>query len=192
MIKIEEIIFFYSSYSSHCHNAKNFIEKNNIPVNLILVDNPEIRKAMKNMKFEIDSVPSILVNYSDGNSELYKGNKVILWFEQLLEQQHQQNEEYNSLDEYNEVQDIMNTESKTGYGIQETYQPMDEGYSEHSYSYNNTPDVTNMAYTPEGFSQDKPNLNSQKMQGIKNIAQQMEEERKNSLGYDEEKLPRYG
>lgn len=161
MVRIVEICLYYSNYSAKCKNVRTFIDYYRLPINQICVDSEEIRGKLLSTK-AIEGVPTITVLYDDSSVEMLKGDKVMLWFQKQVRPS-----EENIPNEENE---------KDLYGNEKIEEEDDEEY--------------------ETFEDDEEistgkNAKERKMQAIKDIAKQMEAERKKTLGYDEEKLPHY-
>ena len=161
MVNIVDIIFFYSKSSSSCLNIIKFIESYNIPVKGISVDSKDIRQKIKNHNnFQIKGVPTIIVVYSDGNGGLYEGDKVYAWFSQLVSSQN------------NKV---------PSHAIENTYisnENIPDEPLEDYPNYENEDEYEIVSEAPK-------NIKDQKSSDIKNLAMQMEEERKRTLGFTE-------
>lgn len=85
MVNITEMILFYSRYSSHCKGVLSFIQQFNIAVSTVAVDNKKVRERIKAGKiFKIKGVPTLIVVYDNQNAEMYEGEKVLAWLNQLV------------------------------------------------------------------------------------------------------------
>ena len=161
----------------------SLIQRNQINVTLFCVDSKQSRDQIKNGHlFKIRGVPAIVVVYGQ-EAEIYEGEKVLQWFDELLQ-----------------------TRAKSNYDQDtpqsQTYNDPASQYDDYDYlvadRYSDAPSqgpVGTTQYNEPQYetSVPKPNRNSKErqMDSIKNIAKQMEEERKRSLGYDEDQLPHF-
>jgi len=86
---VEEIIFFFSRFSPNCKKTTSYLQQTNIafPIQFVCVDSKDIRKIIrsKNFSFTLKGVPTISVIHSDGNAEIYEGDKVLSWFKSQIE-----------------------------------------------------------------------------------------------------------
>lgn len=87
-MSIHDIVLFVSSTSKLCVPPVHFIRQSNINmgVRLVRLDTLADRQnAMKGQYFQIHSVPTLLVTYTDGNLQQFIGQeKVMQWLKQLL------------------------------------------------------------------------------------------------------------
>ena len=172
-----EIIFFYSLNSQKCQNIMSLIQRNQINVTLFCVDSKQSRDQIKNGHlFKIRGVPTIVVVYGQ-EAEIYEGEKVLQWFDELLQ-----------------------TRAKSNYDQDTPQSQTASQYDDYDYlvadRYSDAPSQGPSQHNEQPqyeTSVPKPNRNSKErqMDSIKNIAKQMEEERKRSLGYDEDQLPHF-
>ena len=83
-------VLLYSKYSQTCKNLVTSIPKfvkDKIGLQLVCVDNEDIRKRItKSSSVKINSVPTILLLYSNGGVEKYEGNTSFLWLNQIINQ----------------------------------------------------------------------------------------------------------
>ncbi len=78
-MEINSVILFISSNSSACQEPINFCKENNLPARFVRLDTAEQRfRASRGTKFQIIGVPTLVVQYSDGNTQLYSGQRKIL------------------------------------------------------------------------------------------------------------------
>lgn len=154
---MEQVVLFYSLKSKKCLPVLNIIKQYGISVKLFCVDSSEVRKKIKNGSlFSVRGVPTLLVSFNN-EAEVYEGEKVIQWLDQLIQSQ---------------------------------YQPQQEDYYEdNSLQFASTAPQEG-AYAPAGFSSVSLSKNSKEkqMDSVKDIAKQMEMERKRTIP-DDEKMP---
>lgn len=88
-MSVQNVILFASSTSPACGPVIQFVRQNQMPVGIVRLDTARDRNAAKNGKyFQIQSVPTLLVTYEDGNIQLFAGQeKVIMWLQQITQQQ---------------------------------------------------------------------------------------------------------
>lgn len=93
MKPISEIILFGSSTSNQSIECKKFIDYYKIPASCVRLDTEESRQQAANGNlFQILSVPTLSVIYSDGNVQLFIGiEKIIMWLKSLLAYSQRQN-----------------------------------------------------------------------------------------------------
>ena len=78
-MEFHSLILFVSNFSEHCKVPLLFIAQNRLQVQIVRLDTTEARHAAANGKhFQIKNVPSLVVNYIDGNMQLYIGNDKII------------------------------------------------------------------------------------------------------------------
>lgn len=85
-MEISEVILFYSKFSRESVPCVKFIQANRMPVIIIGLDSPEARqKAMTGQTFQIKNVPTLVVSYTNGETQLYVGSpKIMGWFQKIL------------------------------------------------------------------------------------------------------------
>lgn len=159
-----EILLFYSLHSKRSKDVLAFVQQHGIVVQPICVDSREIRNRLKNNStLKIKGVPTILV-VQNSEGEIYEGPQVMQWFDQLIRQKMNTHQPVFE-DEFDELVDYTQVPQTMG------------GFSNAPTSI---PSVTTGA-----------NAKEKKMIDVKETARQMEAERKLSLGYDEEMLPKF-
>jgi hypothetical protein len=91
-MSIQTVILFISSTSESCKPVVKFVVQNEIPVKIIRLDTAEDRKnAMNGKYFQLQSVPTLLVMYTDDNIQLFVGKeKIISWFDQISQKRKKQ------------------------------------------------------------------------------------------------------
>lgn len=159
-----DVLLFYSLKSKKSTDVLAFVQQHGIAVTPICVDSREIRNRLKtSSSIKIKGVPTILV-VQNSEGEVYEGPQVMQWFDQLIRQKI--NSQPNFMDdEFDELTDYTQVPSSMG-------------------NFTNAP--TSMPSVTTGA-----NAKEKQMMNVKDIARQMEAERKASLGYDEEMLPKY-
>ncbi len=215
---IDDIILFYSSVSRVCDSCINFIKTNNIPAKLVRIDSKKTREIVQKGKyFQIQIVPTLLVTYNDGNLQLFVGaEKIILWLTKLIEPRPQEEEEELDYDDYvpqKKKKKVSFNDKQTKkapltglYGkskkppVHFDSESDDDDYIESSSDEdieflrdNQQPPPLNTGPIRSGL-QVGPHASGNANTGMSDlikIAKQMEQDRKNSLGYKEENLPRF-
>lgn len=83
---ISEIILFIATNSRACVGCINFIGQNRLPVQIVRLDTQDARdEAASGKFFQITVVPSMVVNYTDGNTQLFLGTeKIIQWLTAII------------------------------------------------------------------------------------------------------------
>jgi len=162
----------------------SLIQRNQINVTLFCVDSKQSRDKIKNGHlFKIRGVPTIVVVYGQ-EAEIYEGEKVLQWFDELLQTRAKSQYDQSTTISYSDTSQSQTASQYDDYDylVADRYSDApSQGPSQH----NEQPQYET--------SVPKPNRNSKErqMDSIKNIAKQMEEERKRSLGYDEDQLPHF-
>ncbi len=90
-------ILLISKYSQHCHKLLEFLKTNNLiqalHLNIICIDNENIRKRIKNSEIDIKNVPCLLSIVDKIRVEKFEGDELNKWisfhYGQVM-QQHQQ------------------------------------------------------------------------------------------------------
>lgn len=80
------VILFYSRYSKRCNEFFNLIKNTTIDIRKISVDSKEVKQILLNEseKYNIRSVPTILVFYPNGVLHKYEEAQVFEWASTLL------------------------------------------------------------------------------------------------------------
>jgi len=87
----ESVVLVYSKYSKACNELVDTIREMQplfyrlLILRYLCVDSESVRKKMrKNQTVPIETVPTLLVNYSDDVMEKYEGQDVYAWLEQFV------------------------------------------------------------------------------------------------------------
>lgn len=84
-MSLTRIVLFISTQSKACYTCMQFLKTHDMPVHVVRLDTAESRtKAANGTFFQIKVVPSMVVNYSDGNMQLFIGNDKIIQFLKAL------------------------------------------------------------------------------------------------------------
>lgn len=86
-MSIVNLILFVSSTSKASGECINILKSNNVPpFNIVRLDTEEARNLAQNGEmFQIQSVPTLVTIYSDGNMQLFTGTpKIVQWFQNFL------------------------------------------------------------------------------------------------------------
>jgi hypothetical protein len=198
---VADLILFVASNSRPSLHTLSVVERMRIPVNVVKLDTAEARQtAMKGKYFQITNVPTLVVIYADGNLQLFVGApKINQWIGMLQgeggggDRSREDAPEAKREEEYQEpppkpqrrtpVIETMPEEED-----EETPEPV-EGKKKRVKSKKKRPPVSFEAEEPE--PEPPKEKEKSKMSDIVNIARQLEQERKESLGYDESKLPKF-
>lgn len=79
------VVLLYSKYSPNSKILMDTVRTSGIDfIFPLCVDNPDVRKRIKNSRFSISSVPCLLVVYPTGSVEKYEGNTAHSWMDSLL------------------------------------------------------------------------------------------------------------
>uniref|UniRef100_A0A6C0I696 Thioredoxin domain-containing protein n=1 Tax=viral metagenome TaxID=1070528 RepID=A0A6C0I696_9ZZZZ len=77
-MNLKRIILFYSKYSKICEQFINSLHPNyKVILNMISVDNPQIRKRLMNSKYKLQYVPCILMLFDNGKVNMHNGNELL-------------------------------------------------------------------------------------------------------------------
>ncbi len=81
MTSISEAILFVASNSVESGKCLQFITQQRIPMNVVRLDTAEARRTAANGKFfQIVNVPTMVIVYEDGNTQLFLGTpKIVQW-----------------------------------------------------------------------------------------------------------------
>lgn len=88
-MSISEAVLFVASNSRASIHCLNFVHTNRIPVVVVRLDSEETRRAAASGRyFQITSVPTMMITYEDGNTQLFLGApKIIQWLETYIRSQ---------------------------------------------------------------------------------------------------------
>lgn len=214
-MSISEVVLFVSSASRPSMNTLGFAQRSGLPIDVVRLDSAKSRQAAANGKyFQIRSVPTLVVGYSDGNLQLFVGApKITQWLSMITTGPQSQPEPSNF------EEPPPNKESRSrreGPAENEVYkepkrtpviEPVEEDIIEEQpveeepkrrrvKPKKKAPPVNfeeeELQEEPANESRSEvSNSSRSKMSDIVNMARQLEEERKASLGYDESKLPKF-
>jgi hypothetical protein len=98
MSQISEVVLFYSKFSKECKECVDVIQNYKVPVGLIPLDTVVDREAaMNGSVIQIKNVPSLVVTYTDGKTQLYVGSdKILKWLSIILKSGNNNNESNNN------------------------------------------------------------------------------------------------
>lgn len=192
MTYIETILLFVSSFSQSSRKPHDYVKKYSLPVEVIFLDDAESRLKAKNGKFfSITHVPTAVSIYSDKNFRVWAGLKQsMLFFESVKESLEESRSDHRSdhrsesqiphLERYSESSKKKKKRSKKSSVVEPVeIEFVDEPF-EPSHAMN--PNIESKLST----NQPKPS----KMQDIKAMAKEMEQQMRMTYGYREEDLPR--
>lgn len=178
MEHISNIILFYSNFSVNCKKTLQLIDEYHIPAEQICVDSKFIRDKLNSTKkfYKIKVVPSLVVSYKDGNSDLFEGEKVNIWFVSyinfLTKPIIQQPIQYKTANALNQQQEFHQNLSS------QHMQEEDDG----DFDYDLIEEEEELPNDPNI----KPSKKNEKMSELKSLAKKMELQRKKELGNTQE------
>ena len=87
--QIADVVLFFSQYSRKSDPCVQLVIQAKLPIMLIPLDTTAIREAALNgSNIQIRSVPSMVVEYTDRNVQLYVGSpKIVSWLNGMIERQ---------------------------------------------------------------------------------------------------------
>jgi hypothetical protein len=85
-MSISEAILFVATNSNACKPCLQFVSQQKIPMQIVRLDTESARKSAENGKFfQITVVPTMVIVYEDGNTQLFLGTqKIIQWFKAMI------------------------------------------------------------------------------------------------------------
>ncbi len=172
---VYEKILFYSKFSSACLPPAQLIQKFKLDVAPISVDSLEVRERLNGEQFSIRNVPTLLISFDDGRRQLYEGPKVMAWLTQYKNQIYRPQNQNPTQPTQDKIPTLL---KKGGDIIEELKEEVDDA----DIDYLDEPNTTTQPQPKLGMMQ-------QKAQDLKSLASQMERQRQETLGYDENKLP---
>lgn len=219
-MSIQDVFLFVSTTSQNSAPVIRFIQENRVPVRVVRLDTPEDRLSAANGKhFQIISVPTLLVLYTDSNIQLFVGyDKILAWLQKIVESQTPQSQPeliappttsnlnhktvlIESEDEEppkrrtKKLRKTKRLSKKTSGGL------YDRGGGR--LSNNDDGEEVEIEYIDERRSKNPPpteglmvgaqgaasKKGKSRMNDLFSLAKQMERDRKSTLGYDEKDLP---
>jgi len=92
-MSISEATLFVASNSNASIQTLNFVKKTKLPVQIVRLDTVEARQQAANGKhFQIVSVPTMVISYEDGNTQLFLGlPKITQWLTALIKTKEEEN-----------------------------------------------------------------------------------------------------
>jgi hypothetical protein len=192
--EILEIILFYSSFSQKCKPVLDIIRSYNLQENIFFVnvDSDKIRKNLKKTNyFSIRGVPSLIITYEDGKSDLFEGEKVILWLKKYIELLENSNNSHSQGIQPPRPQVGGGVGGGIGGGVYSQYEKGGE-LSNLKFEQSGSPpppyeDIEeNENYEMVEDIEIKPaNKKDEKMSELKRVAKEMEKQRKKTLGVND-------
>lgn len=183
MVKIKDIILFYSEYPKNCQNIFIFINKYNLRLTTVCIDKKVVRTHIRNDKlFNITHVPTLIVVYENGEAEKYEGAKIIEYMKQLIEytekglDPHGRKETPQTAIPIGEEYYAPETEEIGGEQVKEIGEPEEGTYEVIGGSEGGTSLI--------GGGGGGGNVKEQQFSAIRNLAKEMEEQRNKVLNYD--------
>jgi len=96
----QNIIFLYSKYSTGCTKLLGDISKYSLKfITPLCIDNKLIRSRIKKSMYQIKQVPCVLITYPQGNIEKFEGEQSIKWFDEIVKNVQNQEDERNKQEE---------------------------------------------------------------------------------------------
>jgi hypothetical protein len=206
LMSVSEAILFIASNSRACLPTLSLIEHTGLPVEIVRLDTSQSRQiAMTGKYFQIRAVPTLVVVYSDGNLQLFVGApKINQWLSMIT--QPSARPLIHPPEEYIDDNDIPEEPPRPPTRRTPVIEQMPEEEDSpegHEMAAEENPSKKRVKpkkkkKPPVSFEEgEEPQDQGEAPQGksrmssIVDMAKQLEAERKNSLGYDESKLPRF-
>lgn len=196
-MSIANVILFCSSTSPASAPCIHFIRQAKIPVQIVRLDTPELRKkAEQGELLQVRSVPNLVVVYQDGNLQQFVGQqKIMAWFQNMMKNSQSPPPEEASLEPLEESEEEepvrprrkkkpkkKKRRKKASPVIEEEemeiefFDPQDESPP--------APSTQGLLVGPQAASKKAP-----KMSSIYELSEQMKKQRSQTLGYEEKDLP---
>lgn len=195
-MSLSELVLFYSSASKASRPCYDIVTQTPLreSVKLVCLDSVEARRAAKEGKhFQIVNVPTLVLTFADGNLQLLVGSeKVMFFFKRLLTQRTEENQpqEEPSDEEETPTEDRPRGGKKKKAKAKKTKKNRHKEKTEIEFVGTEDEDDRPPPPPTEGLRVGVASKQKPGMSNLKALAQQMEEDRKASLGYDEKNLPR--
>lgn len=123
-MSISDATLFYSRYDKKSSEMKQIVDALNIDMELITVDNRKVKQMLeRDTRCNINEVPTVVVNYTDGGNKIYTGRKLDTWFQQLLSNIQSQQEPEVPEQAYTPLTEPSQPVAVEGFGSQQT--PLD-------------------------------------------------------------------
>lgn len=200
-MSIADIVLFVSTLSKECGPCISFVINNKIPINIVRLDTKTAREKVLNGKyFQITTVPSLLVTRDTGDIQIFTSKeKIISWIKNTLLQPPKPKvsvpmEEEPEIEVQEEEEEETRIEKKpkniqTGLysGSSKKKKKSKKSKSQEAYTEVKEEDFDQIpdAQIPDNLVFVKPNeAVKPNSANILNLAKQMEEDRKTTLGYN--------
>ena len=84
--QIYDVVLFTSKYSNKCQRCEQFIKHHNLRINNISIDTKEAKEyVMSASNIKITHIPTIVVYYQDGTTQVYiTEQKILMWLQNLI------------------------------------------------------------------------------------------------------------
>lgn len=195
MSSIKQIVLFYSTKSPHCRPIFQFLQQYNLPIIKVNVDSKNVRNAIKKgTYFSITGVPSMIVEQKDNVAQLYQGQKVLQYLNQMVQSIYvpQPTDEppqdgQPSMGGQLPSQPIggppdIDIDLEPDNGPNQDYDILDDFFQD--MGDDQASDLGQVS-APTSYKPTTRNIKEEKAAELKNIAKQMENERKRVLGIKE-------
>lgn len=203
-----ESALFVSRHSKVAMACLDLCENSNLRVKPIFVDNKHVRAhLLKNSKIKITKVPTLLLIFPDGQVQLYEGfPKISQWIKSVTEHQVQQSNNMYDKTNVREIdtkpispmQQHYDRKARERQTLAEIEEPHEE--TELIEDFEGGEDDDGIIFVDEDGNQPAPSVDGLKMDNSKiksgmsdvmEMAKRLAREREETLGYKEDKLPRY-
>ena len=129
-MSISEAILFVASNSPACKQCVQFVSQHKMPMQIVRLDTESSRKTAANGKFfQITAVPTMVIMYEDGNTQLFLGTpKIVQWITALISHSRAPKEEAPRPSSIRHQENNMYGPISTAYPVSKSRRPMiDEG-----------------------------------------------------------------
>ena len=212
-MSISEAVLFITSNSRACIPCINFIRHTGLPIDIVRLDTEELRRAaMMGKFFQVTMVPTLVVSYVDDNIQMFVGSpKIMQWLSMITKPEPAHEHEDMEEDRIRERRPPPPVEEDR---IRERRPPPVEEDEPDTVVIEEAPSKKRggkkKKKPPVKFDDDTPPIeeiideepapkskkrssteSGSRMSDIYTMAKQLESERKSSLGYREEDLPKF-
>jgi hypothetical protein len=199
-MSIVDAVLFVSTTSRTCVPCLDMVQRFNMPINIVRLDTQEARRAaMGGQHFQVQNVPTLVLIYDNSDMQMFvSAPKIIEIFNNLVRDPSKQKESEHTrpplqnnraISQPIVVENDSDEEEITIFEESEPKPPPTEKKTR--AKKRSAKRVTFQDQSPEQkFGNGKKNGKGGQMSSLIQKAKQMEIDRKDSLGYREEDLPR--
>ena len=200
---IHDILLFHSYGSPYCDTVRNYVATINVPISFICIDSKAMRDRLSKINtLRVKGVPTLVVIYGSSSNgvnvletaEIYEGDKVMSWLYANFGRMGDSNP-HAPVDARSSMRQVENrddrsrhTSSKKTSSIhpQTSYDERDRSYSKSkTQSKAKSKSKTHQTQHSQSQSTRPQESKRRKIDSVKALAKEMEEQRKKSLGIDD-------